>query len=995
MLRILQINVNRSRTATDMAIGTARNLQVDIILISEPNKALTTARTEWLSDDRKDSAIIILNREIKVSGHGNGDGYTFMKTAGYTIFSCYSSGNRELSCLENTLEDIANHTRNANGNCIIAGDFNSKSPQWGMTRTDERGLRMEEWVAQNDLVLLNVGNKPTFQCENYTSILDLTFVTPDLKTSINEWDVLEEDSLSDHHYIMFSVNNTVNLIQRPVKAEGWQPRKINVEHIREDINALRWEGEITAGNFSKKLTELCDKAMPRRMKVRNHKPVYWWNTEIAKARDDCIQKRRTYTRAAKRFSLVVTTRLWEEFQKSRKILRGQIKTSKRRMWKKLSEDIDKDIWGEGYKILMKSTIGLTPISRLTIEQMEEAARYFFPPQAVADIGDNGTVIDETNTVIEDCDNATVIFLHFTREELKYATDRLKEKKAPGPGLVPAEILKIISNMCPDYVLKIYNNLADKGVFPQEWKIAKLVMIPKGNKTTQDLTLHRPLCLLDVEGKLLELLIESRLETEIVRTGGLSKSQFGFRKGCQTMDAVARVLKIARNAESYTWKHRRICAMITLDVRNAFNSASWYQILHELQRREIDRGLLRLIASYLSDRRLVLDNGHQERVIHVHRGVPQGSILGPKLWNILYDGLFKLDLPQGVALTGYADDVAITVTAKTEIELMTNGNAALEKVESWMAQRHLELAPHKSEAVLLTHKRNLRPIQFDLMGSIITPKQALKYLGVWLDRKMTFSEHFNKVTESVGKTLSVLTRVMPNIGGPRSSKRKVLTSIIHSKILYAAPVWQTAMNNEKLKRKLLGLQRLAAIRVCSAYRTVSTAAVGVIAGIPPIDIMALERKEKYEGEVAAEARRNLRRRWQARWDQEETGRWTKELIPNIEKWLDRPYGDVDYFLTQALSGHGCFRKYLFERNRAESSECRYCIQEDHAKHTLFECIRWDEMREHFSLKTGTTFNLTTVKESLTANAETWNMMYETIRTIIYTKELEDRQYRRNN
>lgn len=986
MFRILQINVNRSRTATDMALATARHLQVDIILISEPNKALTTTRKEWLSDERKDSAIIILNRNVKVSEQGSGDGYTYMKTAEYTIFSCYSSGNRDLTCLENTLEDIATHTRNTNGHCVIAGDFNSKSPQWGMKKTDERGIRMEEWIAQNELVLLNDGSKPTFQSGNYTSILDLTFVTQDLRTSVTKWDVLEEDSVSDHHYIMFGFNTTTNSIQSPIKAEGWQTKKLNVDKVREEISALRWEGQITAGNFSSKLKELCDKAMPRRATVRNLKPVYWWNKEIAKARNECIQKRRTYTRAAKRSNLVVTTHLWNELQKSRTILRGEIKTSKRRMWKKLCDDIDRDIWGEGYKILMKSTIGLTPISRLTIEQMEEAARYFFPPQ-VPDIGER--------TVINDCDNETVIFLHFTIEELKHASDRLKEKKAPGPGLVPAEMLKIISNTCPAYLLNIYNVLAGKGVFPTEWKMAKLVMIPKGNKQTQDLTMQRPLCLLDAEGKLFELLIESRLEAEIERTGGISKNQFGFRKGCQTTDAVGRILKIAKIAESYTWKHRRICAMITLDVRNAFNSACWHQILDELHKRGIDNGLLRLITSYLCDRRLILDNGHQKRLINVYRGVPQGSILGPKLWNILYDDLFKLDLPQGVTLTGFADDVALTITAKTEGELMNNGNAALEKVERWMAQRHLELAPHKSEAILLTHKRNLQPIHFNLMGSTFTPKHALKYLGVWLDTKMTFAEHFNRVSENVGKTLSVLTRVLPNIGGPRSSKRRVLTSIIHSKLLYGAPIWYPAMGNNKLKRKLLSMQRLAAIRVCSAYRTVSTAAVGVIAGIPPIDIMALERKEKYEGEMAADARRNLRHRWQARWDQEETGRWTRELIPNIEKWIDRPYGEVDYFLTQALSGHGCYRKYLYERNRADTSECRYCNQEDDARHTLFECIRWDEARGHFRQKTGTRFDLRTVRESLTAKAETWDMMYETIRTIIQTKENEDRNLERSN
>lgn len=999
-MKILQINTNRKQEALDMALATANRLNISFILISEPNKTQMGKRSQWISDDRLDSGIIILDKTAKVQAQGKGVGYTYIKVNNIYIFSCYFSGNQEMDIFESQLADISIQLRNSGGKAVIGGDFNSKSPQWTLNKKDRRGTKLEEWIAENDLILLNENYKSTFICENYSSVLDLTMVTSDLAVSAANWDVLEEESLSDHKYVVFEILAPISCNKESVKPQGWQVKKINVEKFKRATDRLRWEGEITSGDFSNKLRELCNISMPIRKKSRTRKPVYWWTTEVANLRKECLCMRRLYTRAMKRNNLFITTEAWYNYQNSRKKLRDKIKGAKKLAWNKLVNDIDRDIWGDGYKIAIKSTIGYSPPTSLTLENMEVITKELFPgpPVEISAMEDQDSVIDLNYSVINSCDitisdNETVIFLDFTIKELEEATEKLKIKKAPGPGSIPPEIVKMLATKCPEYVLKVYNKFSKEGVFPAQWKIAKLLLLPKGKKTPGDPISYRPICLLDVEGKLFELLIAARLHKEIERTGGLSDNQYGFRCGRQTTDAVKKVIAIATEAAAYSWKYRRLCAVLTLDVKNAFNCASWDQILEVLCSRGVNKSLFRIVKSYLSERNIILEAGDKRKTLEIQRGVPQGSILGPVLWNILYDDLFKIALPAGVTLIGFADDVAVTVVAKTEEALMGSANLAMREVAKWMQSRQLELAPQKTEAIILTKKRKIGPIRFEINGTVIKPARSIKYLGVWLDTKLTFNEHVSQTLIKAGKTITALSRIMPNTNGPRSSKRRVLSSVVHSKLLYAAPVWYTVLENKYQKSRLISIQRAMAIRVCSAYRTISTAAVFVLACIPPIDIMALERKEKYEGVNKTDSRRNVLARWQSRWEQEETGRWTYELIPDIEKWINRPCDEVDYFLTQALSGHGCFRKYLYEKNRADSSECRYCNQVDDVRHTLFECVRWNEIRESFYVKSGTRFNINTLKETLTAKENTWRIMYETIRKIIEIKEREDKEINR--
>nr|CAI5826350.1 unnamed protein product [Callosobruchus analis] len=154
---------------------------------------------------------------------------------------------------------------------------------------------------------------------------------------------------------------------------------------------------------------------------------------------------------------------------------------------------------------------------------------------------------------------------------------------------------------------------------------------------------------------------------------------------------------------------------------------------------------------------------------------------------------------------------------------------------------LQLAISKTEIVVLTRQRRFpEPLWVSLNDTTVEAKCAVKYLGEIIDAKLTHYKQICVAAHKAAKMVASLSRLMPNIAGPKPSKRRTLMSVAHSIMLYGAEIWADALMVQKYRKCLSS----AALRVACAYRTVSETAVLVVAGIPPIDLLATERKMLY-------------------------------------------------------------------------------------------------------------------------------------------------------
>lgn len=383
----------------------------------------------------------------------------------------------------------------------------------------------------------------------------------------------------------------------------------------------------------------------------------------------------------------------------------------------------------------------------------------------------------------------------TCREVRDLIRRLPNKTSCGRDGVPNVVVKRMGTPFVEQLTAVLNHCLRNAYFPASWKEADVVVIPKRQGVCGPGD-FRPISITPCLSKILESIILRRLEDEL-RAEAVPRHQFGFRKGVGTVDALASLVSWAKQQDAKKFA----TVLLAVDVKKAFDSVWTEGVLHKaiLAGASAETGCL--VLSFLRGRNARVRLGGCTRSFPVERGVPQGSRLGPLLFN-LYVADMSVDCGRLRAGEGkilqFADDTLLLYSSPRYSWTRAAVPAMYASLSAYMDQWGIEMAVEKTQ-VMFTAPRGKRGNKKWGMKSVsvggvsIDPGRSLRYLGVTVDRRF----HFRSQAESMGNrgraATGRLTRVLKNKEIKVKIRRALYMSLVRSVMVYAGVIWASRRN----------------------------------------------------------------------------------------------------------------------------------------------------------------------------------------------------------
>lgn len=364
---------------------------------------------------------------------------------------------------------------------------------------------------------------------------------------------------------------------------------------------------------------------------------------------------------------------------------------------------------------------------------------------------------------------------------------LKDKKAPGFDLITKEILRELPKKAVTFLTTLFNGILRVQYFPRLWKISQIIMIHKLGKPAHEVTSYRPISLLPILSKLFEKILLRRLLPILASNHTIPDHQFGFRQQHSTIEQVHRVCNEIRNA----FEEKEYCSSAFLDIQQAFDRV-WHSGLLYKIKRSIPHSYYLLLASYLSQRMFQAKEGSSTSSFHgIGAGVPQGSILGPLLYTI-----YTADLPEvpGAITATYADDTAILARNRDPVAASQTLQKGLDEISIWLNKWRIKASANKSVHVTFTLRRgNCPPVTLD--SNNLTHSDSVRYLGMHLDRRMTWKNHIKSKRDELNIRYKNLYWLMGrNSKLSVDNKLLIYKSILRPSWMYGVQLWGSASDS---------------------------------------------------------------------------------------------------------------------------------------------------------------------------------------------------------
>lgn len=853
-LKIIQINLAHAIKATKTLNNRQIDFQQEISVLQEPytlnNKVIgfpLKHRIVAHSEEPK-AAIVIHNEEISMFPFHTSDCIVAVRIVwrgiALDIVNCYFPPRANIVTMLVKLESVIKQLDSEH--LLVMGDFNAKNPVWGGSMEDQRGSLLFEFFTRNNLIVLNSsGSIPTFSTVNGKSWIDISAVNQVTMQEVNNWEVLDVPSESDHRYIMVDMFHKTVKRQKRLTAKG----ELRIlEELRQD-DWLKAAGEydidsprkldIIIEHFYEKIAKL-EKKHAKYINNPKKDTKSWWSTELEIERKKVRAMRRRY----QRHKGDMRDEFRNAYLKAFKTYNDNLEKAKEKSWKEFCAHIkDKNPFTLPYKIAtqkIKKKLTIPSITksngectRTEIESLEYILGELYEIEVNTDAG-----IEQQEEVKNN--EQVVITKPITVEELDFIIGRLKKHIAPGPDNIKTTFIQTLYLNHKKFFLNIYNASIRLAHFPTRWKITRVIFIPKNkDRVIQTEADIRPLAINSILGKILEKIINNRLYHHLVISKLLPQNQYGFTHGTSAVDALADLKeKIERSIEE-----KKQVLIVSLDIKNAFGHLNKKNVCNALVRVGAPQYLKNIIVNILDGRIITYEATQATISYRLKKGSPQGSPLSPLLWNLVIAELLREDVQVGTDIQAYADDITFITKGNSRKQLEDLANSTLRNIYSWSERNNLRFNTRKCEYLVVGKKYTSKPPKLVLAGEAIKCVKEIKILGLIFDRTMSFVPHLEYIKKKISTYITVMAKFTGvNWGMKPHHLRKLYIRGFERMILYAAPVWYNGKVREI--RKLRAIQRIPLIKICKAFSTVSNKTLNIMCNVPPVHLTIEKENTMY-------------------------------------------------------------------------------------------------------------------------------------------------------
>lgn len=523
----------------------------------------------------------------------------------------------------------------------------------------------------------------------------------------------------------------------------------------------------------------------------------WWNDELKSLSSRLRALRRRRKKLMRRGQSHLHIR--QEMLAKRKELTVKLREAKREYWRSLRRSWDtsqmkmREAYGFVKYMMKRSSRPQVAHSRQVMEDAWRPVIGSYPPESCNDAAARASLSNYDWKEVDTSD------MQVSLDELKQIIRILPVRKAPGVDEVSNLVLKSLTDDFLMPLVNLFNRiLEDPSKIPSQWFYSNVFLIPKTDDPGP--LEYRPITLLSCVAKLLEKILWERVKSWDVP---LKFNQGGFvsERGC--VEQLWRLVTVDQSLRAQKWRGMALL----LDLKKAYDRVPFsILILKLLNRTEIPSYFTRFVKFWLEGHeRFLLVDESKATALHVNRGVPQGSVLSPFLFNIFIDDLIGSleNLPSKIKISpagssrpfefstlGYADDIAQTAM----VPVNDQGNvfrASVEVATDWEIENGMEFAPSKSFLFPLGRiQRQNADLAMSFHGEVMRESKMVEYLGVKLAAGKSSILKNDKAIASVKKFAKSRYTMLESTEGCSLIVGTVIADSIHCpKLLYGCEVYK--------------------------------------------------------------------------------------------------------------------------------------------------------------------------------------------------------------